>query len=64
MLEDDFGVLGCLNVLASLLSIQVLHDNHVAAFTALAQEATCCGAVFEWRHDLDDVAAERDCIVS
>lgn len=60
VLKDDLGVLCRFDILAALLRVEVLHDDHVAAFAALAEQAACCGSILEWRDDFNDVASQRD----
>lgn len=50
-----------LDVLPPRLRVLSLHDDHVAAISALVEQTPCSGAVFEGRDNFDDVAAERNC---
>jgi len=50
-----------LDVLPPLLCVFSLHDDHVAAISALVEQTSCRGAILEGRNDFDDVATERNC---
>lgn len=60
MLENDLGVLLALDVLSPLLCIEVLHNDHVAAFASLLEQSSGCGVILEWSNDFNNVATNRD----
>ena len=57
--EDDFGETVFLQVVAPLLRVFRLHNDHVAALATLLEQSSRRGAILERCDEFDEVSAER-----